>query len=207
MESLSNTNIIYMKSKIYLLLTGFLALTIISVVAMKLPDILDYLSIGKQVNFNNEKYDLKWSSHPNDDYYKQEYLKRGEELNAYHNMLLFEAIWGNLTINDAVKSKVQELETRKSWDYVANYKVYENKNKPLEAIIDFVISDTMTTYEWNLYRYQKQNGAMILFAYSYRDSLNDDNDLKIFFDRIKQKRIDLINELQAYSIPIVKIGK
>lgn len=196
-----------MKSKKHFLTSGLFVLILIFIVAMKLPDITDYLSIGNQLTFNKDKYDLKWSSHPSENYYKQEYLKQGEELETYHNMLLVEAIQGNLKIKDALKAKTKELDTRKTWDFVAKYNVYENKNKPTEGIIDFVVSDTMTTYEWNLYRYQMQKGTMVLFAYSYRDSLNDDNDLKKFFGHIKEKRVDMINKLQSYSIPEVKIVK
>lgn len=196
-----------MKMTRRILTIGLVTATIVSLISMTPPDIIDYLSVGKQLNFNGSKYDLKWSSHPSENYYKQEYLKQGEELGSYHNMILVEAIEGNLKVKDALKTKASELETRKKWDFVANYQVYENKNKPKEGIIDFVVSDTMTTYEWNLYRYQMQNGAMVLFAYSYRDSLNDDNDLKKFFGHIKGKREDMINKLQSYSIPEVKISK
>ena len=196
-----------MKMRKTFLIIGLLTVTFISLVAIKFPDTLDYLSVGKQLNFNGAKYDLKWSSHLSENYYKQEYLKQGEELGSYHNMILVEAIEGNLKVKDALNTKVSELETRKKWDFVTNYQVYENKNKPTEGIIDFVLSDTMTTYEWNLYRYQMQKGAMVLFAYSYRDSLNDDNDLKKFFGHIKKNREDMINKLQSYSIPEVKISK
>lgn len=201
-----------MKLKKQILTIGLAIVTILSLVSMTLPEIIDYLSIGKQLNFNNSKYDLKWSAHPSEKYYKQEYLKQGEELGKYHNMLLVEGIEGNMKIKDALKAKATELDLRKKWDFVANYQVYENKNKPTEGIIDFVVSDTMTTYEWNLYRYQLQKGnnnenTMVLFAYSYRDSLNDDNDLKKFFDHIKDKREDFINKLQSYTIPEVKIRK
>lgn len=201
-----------MKARKIILTIGLVITTIVSLIAINLPEIIDYLSIGKQLNFNNGKYDLKWSSHQSENYYKHEYLKQGEELGTYHNMLLVEAIEGDLKIKDALKAKISELENRKKWDYVANYQVYENKNKPTEGIIDFVVSDTMTTYEWNLYRYQVQKGnnnksIMVLFAYCYRDSLNDDNDLKKFFGHIKEKKEDLINKLQSYSIPEVKINK
>jgi hypothetical protein len=190
-----------------ILINILITATAVTLIAMKLPDIHDYLSVGTQLNFNSATYDLKWSSHPSENYYKQEYLKQEEEFGSYHNMILFEAIEGTLKVKDALKTKASELEARKKWDYVANYQVYENKNKPAEGIIDFVVSDTMTTYEWNLYRYQMQKGAMVLFACSYRDSLNDDNDLKKFFGHIKEKREDMINKLQSFSIPEVKINK
>ena len=185
----------------------FVTATLVSLISMTPSDIIDYLSVGKQLNFNGSKYELKWGSHPSDNYYKQEYLKQGEELGTYHNMILVETVQGNLKVKDALNAKATELITRKKWDPVANYQVYENDNKPNEGIIDFVVSDTMTTYEWNLYRYQLQKGNMVLFAYSYRDSLNNNNDLKRFFGHIKDNREDMINKLQSYSLPEVKIAK
>jgi hypothetical protein len=102
-----------MKMKKRILTFGLIAATAISLIAMKFPDVVDYLSAGKQLNFNGAKYDLKWSSHPSENYYKQEYLKTGEELGSYHNMILVEAIEGNLKVKDALKTKVSELEARK----------------------------------------------------------------------------------------------
>jgi hypothetical protein len=194
-----------MKKRI--LTISFITVTCALLISMTPPDVVDYLSVGKHLNFNGEKYELKWSSHPSDNYYKQEYLKQGEEPGSHHNMILVEAIQGNLKIKDALTAKATELNTRKNWDAVANYKVYENEKKPNEGIIDFVVSDTMTTYEWNLYRYQLQGETMVLFAYSYRDSLNDNDDLKKFFGHIKDNRQDMINKLQSYSIPQVKITR
>jgi hypothetical protein len=168
-------------------------------------EITDFLKVGNELIFNNAKYILKWSSNPNDQHYKQEYLKQGEELPSYKNMILIEAVKSNLSTNEAVKLKITELDKRKKWDFVANYQVLENDKKPNEIIIDFVVSDTLTTYEWNLYRYQKQNNNMILFAYSYKDSLNDDEDLKKFFNHIKSNRAKMVNKLQEQQIPNINI--
>jgi len=191
----------------------FITITLISIAFLSFAIInSDYLSIGNNLNFDNENYALKWSSNPTNNYYKQEYLRSADKLSKFNKMILVEAIEGNLTCSDAVKAKVGELEKRKKWDFVANYQVYENKNKPTEAIVDFVVSDTMTTYEWNLYRYQLQKDNnnktyMVLFAYCYRDSLNDNNDLKKFFDYIKSNRNKMINKLTEYNIPKIRINK
>lgn len=200
-----------LKPRTRFLIATFLMITCLSAMAMNYGEVIDYLSAGKQLKFKRDSYSLAWSSHPSANYYKHEYLKDGESLSSYHNMLLLESTVGDFTIEEALNAKAAELNTRKKWDFVANYNVYENKEKPTEGIIDFVVSDTSTTYEWNLYRYQIQESAnnkssMVLFAYSYRDSLNDDNDLKKFFDRIKSKRTAFINELSGYSIPKVEVG-
>ena len=172
----------------------------------------DYLSVGRQLRFDNEDFDLKWSSNPTVNYNKQEYLRSNDNLESFNKMILVEAIEGNLKIKDAINAKVNELNKRKKWDFVANYQIYENKQKKNECIIDFVVSDTMTIYEWNLYRYQIQKDEnnknyMVLFAYSYREILNDNNDLRKFFEHIKSNRVDMINKLQEFTIPKVKINK
>ncbi len=46
---------------------------------------------------------------------------------------------------------------------------------------------------------------MVLFAYCYRDSLTNSEDLKKFFGTIKDKRIDMINKVGGYNIPILAI--
>ena len=174
-----------------------------------LNEVIDYLSFGKVVSFNNEKYTLSWSSNPTNSYNKQEYLVNPLKNESKRSMIIVEAVEGEIEASDALNFKIQELEKRKEWDYVANYKVYTNEDKKNEAIIDFVVSDTGTIYEWNLYRYQtqidkKKTKKLVLFAYSYRDSLNDNEDLKAFFNHITKYKVNLINQLQAYKIPQIK---
>lgn len=43
----------------------------------------DFLSIPEYVQFNNASWKLNWSSHPNANYYKQEYLTSGEQTDKY----------------------------------------------------------------------------------------------------------------------------
>ena len=45
----------------------------------------DFLSIPEYVQFNNASWKLNWSSHPNANYYKQEYLTSGEQTDKYKN--------------------------------------------------------------------------------------------------------------------------
>ena len=197
---------------LHLLTLSLVAIMMLSMNEQLIDIVQDYLGMGKEVVFNDKKYILSWSSNPSTNYYKQEYLINANESNPKRSMIITECLDANISLNDAVEYKKNELDKRKKWDFVANYTVYTNEDKKDEAIIDFVISDTMTNYEWNLYRFQKQKGKdnksrLVLFAYSFKDSLNDNSDLKVFFDNIKNNRVKMINSLQSFKIPVVTILK
>ena len=124
--------------------------------------------------------------------------------------MIIEAIKGDLTVDQAVGAKTQELENWKKKNPVVNYQKFDNKQTK-ETMIDFVVSDGAYIYEWNVYRYQQQKNKkdkyMVLYAYSYRDSLNDNNDLKKFFGHIKENRMDMINKVGNLELPKVKTKK
>lgn len=72
----------------------------------------DFLSVTDPINFDNENYYLAWSSHPRDNYYKQEYLTKIQTIEKYTKMLLLEVIIG-FSIEDIVNYKSAELGERK----------------------------------------------------------------------------------------------
>jgi hypothetical protein len=192
-------------------LIGFIGLILTSFTVINVDKVIDFLSIGEQIEFDGEKYNLKWSSNPSTNYYKQEYLRESDNnLNNYHKMMIIEAIKGDLTVDQAAGVKIQELENWKKKNPVVNYLKFDNKDTK-ETMIDFVVSDGAYIYEWNLYRYQQQKNKkdkyMVLYAYSYRDSLNDNNDLKEFFGHIKENRINMINKIGKLDLPKVKTKK
>lgn len=162
----------------------------------------DFLSIGKQMTFEGEDYFLEWSSHPSETYYIQEYLRKQDNLHKFNKMLMVSVINADVPVKEAVAFKVAELEEQKKTNPVINYEVF---TKDGESIIDFVISDKAYIYEWNLQRYQKQDGKLVLLSYVYRDSLNTQEDLFPFFDHIKKNRHETIGRLGEFDIPKVKL--
>jgi hypothetical protein len=48
----------------------------------------DYLNIPGPFKLNLKEYNLVWSSHPNDNYFKQEYLSSDEDIDKYNSMVL-----------------------------------------------------------------------------------------------------------------------
>ena len=132
----------------------------------------EYFSIPL-VQYSNTSYQLSWSSHPSENYYKQEYLAAGEKETTFTHMIMIEAVVGNITLKDAVGAKIAELEQRKKSDALVNYQVIENKATG-EYMLDFIMSDAIGTanaiVEWNAYRYSnlKGNKGVQLFALSKR---------------------------------------
>jgi hypothetical protein len=170
----------------------------------------DYLHIPGPVEFNKTKYNLSWSSHPSATYYKQEYIPSGQSVEKFTNMIMIEAVTGEFSLQDVVKSKTTELDNRKLADKVTNYRVIENKATG-EYLLDFVISapgdNNNSIVEWNAYRYRKlsdksgKNGIM-LFAYSRRAYGSATTK---FLEGLKNERSADINALAAYTIPQVAL--
>ena len=168
----------------------------------------DYLNIGRKITFSTKEYHLAWSSHPSKEYYKQEYLPEGSDPENYHDMIMVEAIHAAISPEDALRVKIAELQELKKTIPMINWNVY---SKDDERILDFVISDGGAIYEWNLYRYYKQfdekDSYLLLCAYSYKDNLMANDDLKPFFERISVNRDNYITELGNTKLPSISPRK
>jgi hypothetical protein len=170
----------------------------------------DYFAIPGPVTFNKTNYYLSWSSHPNDNYYKQEYLPSGEKAETFSNMIMIEALVGDMSLQDAVQTKIAEIEQRKKTDPVANYQIIKNPSTG-EYLLDFVYSQSTgnktSVVEWNAYRYvslkdKSVSNGVLLFAYSkrgYGDAVTN------FLKTLKTGRQADINMIAAYKIPGVKL--
>jgi hypothetical protein len=173
----------------------------------------DYLTVPGPISFDNINYDLSWSSHPSDNYFKHEYLPKGDDAEKYKKMILIEFIEGGFKAKDAVNAKVSELKELKKTNPVVNYEVIENKQLG-ESILDLLVSENtpdgkhVSIVERNVYRFKKVEDAsgrkgILLFGISIR-AYGDDIDK--FFALLKTNRDDMINAVAAYSIPGVKIA-
>jgi len=165
----------------------------------------EYLSVPGPVEFNKTIFSLSWSSHPNNSYYKQEYLPAGERSETFSKMIMIEALVGELTPKEAMMNKVAELDERKKSDPVTNYQFIQNPSTG-EYLLDFVISSNGIV-EWNAYRYTtlKDKAAgkgIVLFACSKRAYGKAGTG---FLKALKTERVKDINTLAVYKIPEIKI--
>lgn len=114
----------------------------------------NYLNTPKLIKLNGTDFTLSWSSHPSENYYKQEYVPSDNVVEKYKEMIAVELVVGDLTAKDAVNQKIQEIEARKATDRVSNYALKED-TETKELILDFMMSEgagESTILEWNVYR-------------------------------------------------------
>lgn len=168
----------------------------------KATDLKNYFSIS-EVSFSNTNYNLAWSSHPNDIYYKQEYLPLGENSQSFKTMIMIEAIILDAPIEKVVRLKESELQERKKTDPVCNYQITTNSQTG-EYMIDFLLSSG-DIVEWNGYRYKKfvdskGNPTILLFALSRR-AYGDE--ITSFLTKLTSERIDYMNLIWDHKLPTI----
>jgi hypothetical protein len=175
---------------------------------------IDYLNVPGPILFKNKSYNLVWASHPADNFYKQEYIAKGDTITKFNTMILLDCITGPANIKDVVAAKVAELKKLKETNPVVNYEAFDNA-KIGEYMLDFLLSaDTpdrkgISVVERNVYRYKTftdqvgQKGVLLLgiSTRSYGDNVNK------FLTDLKTNRKDLINEVAQYKMPEVSIKK
>ncbi len=172
-------------------------LLLLALIAFILPtaeaDITDYLNLDTPLKFNDTEYYLAWSDHPRDNYYVQEYLPKDEKLDKFNQMMHMNLFLVDLTVEQTVKSKIKELEVRKTHDGTCHYEVNKSPDGK-EMIVDFTLGESkdglMEIAEFNIYHYSKVeiNGeeAVAILAYSKR-AYGDD--IIPFFKDLKKSRI------------------
>ena len=74
----------------------------------------EYLGVGRAITFDKVSYNLAWTSHPADNYYKQEYLAKGSTLEKFEKLIMLDVITGKIKIEDVVAAKITEIKKIKS---------------------------------------------------------------------------------------------
>ncbi len=172
----------------------------------------DYLAIGGTILFDKGSYNLAWTSHPANNYYKQEYLANGDTIEKYKKLILVEVLTGKVMLNAVVAAKVGELNRMKATNPVVNYETLE---KDGEVMLDFLISENtpdgkyLNVIERNVYRYKtvvdkKGQSCVLLFGVSERAY---GNDIDNFLSNLKDSRYDLLNSVGAFSLPAIQVAK
>lgn len=169
----------------------------------------EYLGIPGPIIIGQKVYNLVWSSHPNDVYFKQEYIEPKDNINRFNSMVLIDFIKGDFNLKDVIDHKVAELDGMKKINPIVNYQVLENNG---EYILDFLISENskdgkeVLIVERNIYRYKLitngKNNGLLLFAMSqrgYKENIDQ------FFKNLKGNPSQLIETVGNYKLPEIKI--
>lgn len=197
--------------KIFILLILFTSLLFAGFKNIKLNgQVKDYLHVPGPVKFDNVNYELAWSSHPADNYYKQEYLVKGDSLSHFDKMVLIDVLDDTVKPKDLVYLKIRSLESRKKTDAVVQYNLIQSPDSS-EYILDFTVSEgspKINLVEWNIYRYtsftnKSGKKGVLLFGVSSRSYGNKVTD---FFGSLRDLRESLTNKLISYQIPPITIA-
>jgi len=174
----------------------------------------DYLNLPGRVLFDGKSYKLTWSSHPAGNYYKQEYVKAGEDVAKFSTMLMVEVVTDNEKIKEVAGAKVAELKKMKESNPMVNYESFENP-KTGEVMIDFLLTQgtddgkSISIAERNVYRYMPFIGksgqkGIVLFGVSTRSY---GNNIDGFLVSLKSTRKELVNKVAQFKFPELKIIK
>lgn len=170
----------------------------------------NFLNTPEMISLTGTNFDLAWSSHPTENYYKQEYIPQNNTVDKYKQMIMVEFATGNIAAKDAVAQKIQELNDRKSTDKLVKYQVSENKEKN-EILLDFMLSegngDANTIVEWNAYRYSNYTDktgkkGLYLFALSKREY---GQDIVGFVSDLKANRLQYVSDFVALTKPEINL--
>ncbi|MBB6108209.1 hypothetical protein SAMN05421821_102554 [Mucilaginibacter lappiensis] len=185
------------------------ALILLSSFVAPLPaDVKNYFNIAEEQSFDNLHYKLSWSSHPAENYYKQEYLPAGETSEHFDHMLVMDFAITEATVSQLIQQKKVELEKQKPSDPIINYELYE---KAGELMLDFILSDSssgsLNIVEHNIYRYRSYTDkaghkGVLLIGISERAY---GKNIKAFLTALKGTRIKQLNKFAGYKIPDIEI--
>ena len=169
----------------------------------------DYLHLGDKYRFDNKDYKLVWSSHPMDNFYKQEYILSNENVEKYTRMIMIDFLEGDLTPKDAISNFVNNLENSKKQNPIINYQMYERED---EYMLDFIISKNsqdgkeVLILERNVYRYFRINTpkrkGILLFGVS--DRAYTKKEMDNMFSVLKNNKLELVNKVAKIEVPKIK---
>lgn len=173
---------------------------------------VNYLGIPGPIVFQKKSYQLTWASHPDASLYKQEYLVAGDGFPNYKSMITIDFVIAAASVDDAVRTKLRELEQlKKTLD--VNYQVIANAATG-EKIIDCLLGQTATDdaksiFEHDVYRFKAVTAksgqkGVLLYALSNRAY---GSDIKPFLTRLKTERKTIIAEAAKAPTPEITIKK
>ncbi|RYY60029.1 MAG: hypothetical protein EOO05_11365 [Chitinophagaceae bacterium] len=167
----------------------------------------DILGVPLTLSLGSLKYKLSWSSHPNANYYKEEFLPAGETSAKFKNMILLDAVTSSSDLDATVDGKLAELAELQKTNPAIFF--HEATAPAGERIIDFTITaygadgKTLAIAERNVYRYRlftdkAGNKGMLLFAVAQRAY---GNAIPAFLAKLKTTRETLVRLVREFSIP------
>ncbi len=195
-----------MKKNIYLLI--FLLLTSVTTQAQ----VIDRIGVKGPIEFNKTKFSLAWSEKPNPNYFVQEYLPKNETVEKFNELITVNVFVMDITVENAIQQKVNELTKRKETDKVSNFSVI-NSPDGKESILDCILSadknGELDIVEFIIYRYKQielENNQKALLIYSYSKRSYGKN-ITSFLKKLGNQRTELINIMISQELPKIELNE
>ena len=87
-------------------------ISLLSCLSLSAQSSTEYFNVGNPTKYCGTKYFLVWSAQPQENYFVQEYLLKGESLNHYNQLFTVSVIFGDRTPLEAVQAKKEMLGTK-----------------------------------------------------------------------------------------------
>ncbi|WP_156385734.1 hypothetical protein [Devosia sp. Root685] len=149
-------------------------------------------------------FELAWTSHPTDAFYKQEYVPEGQTVEAYDQMFMVDVLTNGVSVGDAAGTMIKGLQERKASDPVVNFDVMQNEATG-EMILDFMLSDSSgeaVIVEWNAYRYVPLEDGVAMFGISRRGYGDGASELLRGLKETRMKTIQALAELELPEVGV-----
>ncbi|HMS65631.1 MAG TPA: hypothetical protein PKD83_10305 [Ignavibacteria bacterium] len=174
-------------------------------------DPIDRIGVQGPLNFDGINYNLVWSDKPRDTYYIQEYLPEGENVESFKQMLTIHLFDVDITAEDGVNRKINELKKRAETDPICFYDVYKSPDGS-EVMIDFTLGENkngeQTIAEFNIYRYKLTatgSGKNALLVYAYTERAYGES-ISGFLKDLKSVRPELTNKMSQTELPAIRLN-
>lgn len=172
---------------------------------------VNYLGIQTPISVQKNNYRLSWSAHPDASLYKQEYLITGDNFLKYKSMVSLDFVLTESTVDQAVDTKLRELDDLKRTNPIVQYNIISNAATG-EKIIDCLIGNNAADEQNNLverdvFRFKAvktksgQRG-ILLFMVSNRKY---GPEITPFLIKLKTDKPLLVNEVAKLPLPLIQL--
>ncbi|MEO6284350.1 MAG: hypothetical protein ABIN80_04175 [Dyadobacter sp.] len=172
---------------------------------------VNYLGIQAPISVQKNAYLLSWSAHPEASLYKQEYLMAGDDFPKYKSMVGIDFVVTESSVDQAVATKLLELDNLKRTNPIVNYEVIKNPVTG-EKIIDCLIGNNAANERDNLverdvFRFKvvkTKSGqrGILLFMVSNRKY---GAEITPFLTKLKVDKQLLVKEVARLSMPEIHL--
>ncbi|MBC7572263.1 MAG: hypothetical protein H7319_21410 [Spirosoma sp.] len=172
---------------------------------------INFLGIQTLISVQKNTYRLSWSAHPDASLYKQEYLSAGDDFPKYESMVTIDFVLTESTVEQAVDTKLRELEGLKRTNPIVQYNIISNAATG-EKIIDCLIGTNAAEERNNLverdvFRFKgikTKSGqrGILLFMISNRKY---GPEITPFLTKLKVDKPLLVNEIAKLTLPVIQL--